>query len=252
MSAPRLRQDRPGRPRACRAVAARRRPTLGRDEADLADPAACAARHRGHRRRRDHQRRRLDRRRQGRSRGSRRHRRSTATPRPPWPAPPPRKGMPFLHISTDYVFDGTGDQPFTPDHPTAPLGAYGRSKLAGEDGVRAAGGDHAHPAHLLGLLRPRRELREDHAPPRRASAKPARRRRPDRRPDPRRRHRRRRCSTIAEAMVAGRSRRHLPLRRRARHQLGRLRRARSCARPSFACRISDIPPRTTRPRPDAR
>jgi dTDP-4-dehydrorhamnose reductase len=52
------------------------------------------------------------------------------------------KGVPFLHISTDYVFDGTGDRPFTPDQPTAPLGAYGRSKLAGEQGVRAASGNH--------------------------------------------------------------------------------------------------------------
>ena len=49
------------------------------------------------------------------------------------------KGLPFLHISTDYVFDGAGDRPFRPDDPTDPLGAYGRSKLAGEIGVRDSG-----------------------------------------------------------------------------------------------------------------
>jgi dTDP-4-dehydrorhamnose reductase len=52
------------------------------------------------------------------------------------------RALPFLHISTDYVFDGAGSAPFGPDHPTAPLGAYGRSKLRGEEGIRAAGGAH--------------------------------------------------------------------------------------------------------------
>lgn len=52
------------------------------------------------------------------------------------------RDIPFLHISTDYVFDGAGTRPFSPDDATAPQNAYGRSKLAGELGVRAAGGPH--------------------------------------------------------------------------------------------------------------
>jgi dTDP-4-dehydrorhamnose reductase len=50
--------------------------------------------------------------------------------------------VPLVHYSTDYVFDGQGTEPYREDAPTAPLGVYGESKLAGEEAIRAAGGRH--------------------------------------------------------------------------------------------------------------
>lgn len=51
-----------------------------------------------------------------------------------------RLGVPFLHVSSDYVFDGTGTAPWREDDATGPLGVYGQGKLAGEQGVMNAGG----------------------------------------------------------------------------------------------------------------
>ncbi|KAB7768015.1 MULTISPECIES: dTDP-4-dehydrorhamnose reductase [unclassified Xanthomonas] len=52
------------------------------------------------------------------------------------------QGVPLLHYSTDYVFDGRARRPYLPDDPTGPLCVYGESKLAGEQAIRAAGGRH--------------------------------------------------------------------------------------------------------------
>ena len=114
---------------------------LGRDQADLTDTAACAAAIRAHR-----------------SHAVINAAAYTAVDRAEQDEPTATTinadapgamaqacaelGIPFVHISTDYVFSGGGTAPWTPDAPTGPLGAYGRSKLAGETAVRAAHGTH--------------------------------------------------------------------------------------------------------------
>lgn len=53
-------------------------------------------------------------------------------------------GAVLIHLSTDYVFDGTAAMPYTDDQPAAPLGVYGASKWAGEQALRTA-----LPQHLI-------------------------------------------------------------------------------------------------------
>ena len=54
------------------------------------------------------------------------------------------RGLPIIHLSTDYVFDGSKASPYGEDDATAPINAYGRSKLAGEQAVAAA-----NPRHVI-------------------------------------------------------------------------------------------------------
>jgi len=61
-------------------------------------------------------------------------------------------GALLVHVSSDYVFDGTATEPYTEEAAVKPLGAYGRGKLAGEHAVTAAGGAIVRASWLFGPL----------------------------------------------------------------------------------------------------
>ncbi len=52
------------------------------------------------------------------------------------------RGVPLVHFSTDYVFDGAGSRPWREDDKANPLSVYGASKHAGDEAIRSAGGPH--------------------------------------------------------------------------------------------------------------
>jgi len=114
---------------------------LGRDQADLTDPAACAAAIRTHRPRAV-----INAAAYTAVDAAEQDEATATTINADSPGAMAQTcaelGIPLVHISTDYVFSGGGTAPWAPDAPTGPLGAYGRSKLAGETAVRAARGPH--------------------------------------------------------------------------------------------------------------
>jgi dTDP-4-dehydrorhamnose reductase len=59
-------------------------------------------------------------------------------------------GARLLHVSTDYVFDGTASHPYRPDDPTGPRTVYGRTKLAGEEFALERGGHVVRTAWVYG------------------------------------------------------------------------------------------------------
>ncbi len=60
-----------------------------------------------------------------------------------------KRGIPLFHLSTDYVFDGSGEKPWAPDDLPAPVGMYGASKLLGEQLLQEAAQEQGLRALVL-------------------------------------------------------------------------------------------------------
>ena len=155
---PRHRRRRDARPRGARAPPPREGSTvvgLARGELDITDAAAVARRDRRARpRRRSSTAPRgptSTARRPTRTRPSR----STATARRCWRDEANACAARLIHVSTDYVFDGTATRPYVESDPTGPTTAYGRTKLAGERAALASSPRHAvaRTAWIFGMGR---------------------------------------------------------------------------------------------------
>lgn len=73
-------------------------------------------------------------------------------------------GAAMLHLSTDYVFNGSQSSPYSEADPPSPLGVYGQSKWVGEQSVQAQSRSPHYSADGLGLRQPRpRQLCQNHA-----------------------------------------------------------------------------------------
>ena len=68
-------------------------------------------------------------------------------------------GGKLVHVSTDYVFDGRAEKPYGIDEPRHPIGAYGRTKAAGEEIIERSGVEHVVVRTMAKLTRDRDELK---------------------------------------------------------------------------------------------